>query len=89
MLVERVKQDWRTAGLDAPTAALLEFAVKLTTTPNAVSEADLEKLRSGGFGDEEILDATLIVSLFNFMNRLTHALGLSGQEAHQSHRTAG
>ena len=65
--------------------ALLEFAEKLTAFPSGVTAADTERLREAGFADEEILDATLIISLFNFMNRLTHALGLTGEEAHGSH----
>lgn len=87
--MEKVKRDWRSAGLDAQTVALLQFAEKLTRTPDAMCEADVQALRAGGSADEEILDTTLIVSLFNFMNRLTHALGLSGEEAHRSHQQQG
>ncbi len=85
-LVQNVKTNWRDAGLDQPTTALLEFAEKLTSSPSAMSESDVQSLRAVGFSDEEVLDTTLIVSLFNFMNRLTHALGLTGEEAHRSHK---
>lgn len=51
-----------------------------------MSQIEVQALRAAGFRDEEILDTTLIVSLFNFMNRLTHALGLTGEEAHRSHQ---
>ncbi|MBI2821953.1 MAG: peroxidase [Acidobacteria bacterium] len=84
-MVEKVKGDWRAAGLDPETCALLEFAEKLTLDPRQVAQADLEALRASGFGDAEIIDATLIVCLFNFMNRLTHALGLSGEDGLRSH----
>jgi uncharacterized peroxidase-related enzyme len=85
-LVETVKKNWREAGLDPQTRALLEFAEKLTSSPHAMSEGEVQTLRATGLSDEQILDATLIVSLFNFMNRLTHALGLTGEEAHRSHQ---
>lgn len=73
--------------LDPQTTALLEFAEKLTSSPRAMSEIEVQALRAAGFSDEEILDTTLIVSLFSFMNRLTHALGLTGEDAHRSHQS--
>ena len=75
-LVERVKTNWRDAGLDPQTTALLEFAERLTSSPRAMSEIEVQALRAAGFSDEEILDTTLIVSLFNFMNRLVEGMGI-------------
>ena len=44
-MVDRVATDWRTAGVDAQTQALLEYAEKLTREPNACGAADIERLR--------------------------------------------
>ena len=49
VLSERIVQDYRRAGLDAKTHAMLDYAVKITRTPVDCDEADIEKLRSLGF----------------------------------------
>lgn len=85
-LADAVRENWRAVDLDDPTRTLLEFAVKLTTTPGQTNKDDVERLRVRGFDDGEILDAVLIVCLFNFMNRLADGLGLTGDEARRRHR---
>jgi alkylhydroperoxidase family enzyme len=48
-MVDRFARDWREAGLDEPTRALLSFAEKLTDECAAVTRADIDDLRSHGF----------------------------------------
>ena len=55
--------------------AALRHAEKLTRRPEAVQEADLEALRAAGWDDRAILDLTLIVGYFNFVNRVVMGLG--------------
>ena len=69
-----IKSDHTTASLDAPTRALLDYAVKLTKTPAAVTEGDVAALRAAGFGDRAILDAVEIVGYFNYINRIADGL---------------
>lgn len=38
--------------------------------------SDLESLRRQGLGDEAILDAVQVTSLFNYYNRLAEGLGV-------------
>lgn len=54
--------------------AVLDYAFKLTATPHAMTEADVQRLRDCGLSDEDILAVNLIASYFNFANRV--ALGL-------------
>lgn len=61
-------------------AALLEYATKLTLTPEKVEESDVRKLKDVGFSDEEILNACLTVSYFNFVNRVALGLGVEFNE---------
>lgn len=56
--------------------AMLDYAMKLTQEPAAVSERDIEKLRSAGFSDEDILEINLVTSYFNFVNRVAEGLGV-------------
>lgn len=84
VLGDRITFDYRRAGLDARTTAMLDFAVKLTCTPAACDEADVEILRGHGFSDEAIFDIAEVAAMFNFTNRLASATGmLPNREYHR------
>ena len=55
---------------------IVRYAEKLTTAPGAMTESDLGELRAEGLGDADILDLTLIVGYFNFVNRIAVGLGV-------------
>lgn len=76
VLGDRIVMDYRRAGLDARTTAMLDFAVKITVTPVECSPADHDALRRFGFSDEAIFDIAETASLFNFTNRMASALGM-------------
>jgi uncharacterized peroxidase-related enzyme len=75
-LVHAVAEDWRSADLPASTRAALAFAEKLTSSPTAMTRADVAGLRTAGFTDEEIHDITQITAYFNYINRVADALGV-------------
>ncbi len=79
-MVDRFAEDWRTAGLDEPTVALLEFAEKLTKTPAAVGADDVERLREAGFDDQGISSAVQVVAYFNYINRVAEGLGVDPED---------
>ena len=54
----------------------MDYAWQITTDATALSEADTGRLRAHGFDDEAILQATLIASWFNYVNRVADALGV-------------
>lgn len=56
--------------------ALVRYALALTRTPAGVSEAHVQELRDAGLSDREILQANLVVSYFNFVNRIAEGLGV-------------
>lgn len=56
--------------------ATLEFAEKLTQTPSAMREADVQKLRDVGWTDRDILDIVQVCAYFNFRVRVVDGLGL-------------
>ncbi len=76
VLGDRITFDYRRAGLDTRTMAMLDYVVKLTRTPVACEEADLERLRAHGFSDEAIFDIAEVTAMFNFTNRLASATGM-------------
>ena len=55
---------------------MLDYGVKLSRAPHAVSEADIETLRAVGFDDGGILDICQVVSYYNYVNRLADGLGV-------------
>ncbi len=71
-----VQTDYRSAGLTPREVALLDFAVKLTTTPSGGGRQDLDALRSHSFSDEQLVDAVQCISYFNFINRVLDGLGV-------------
>lgn len=76
--------DYKQADLDPQTRAILDYAVKLTLTPAAMAESDIEHLRSVGLNDQQVLSTVAITCVFNFMNRLADGLGVEipdGREA--------
>ena len=55
---------------------MLTFAVKLTKTPAAMDDADVEALRSAGFSDRDILDIVEVVGYYAYANRIADGLGI-------------
>jgi uncharacterized peroxidase-related enzyme len=76
-LVAQIKQDHTQANLDPADRAMLDYAAKLTRTPAAVGEADVEGLREAGFEDRAILDIAQITAYFAFVTRLADGLGVT------------
>jgi alkylhydroperoxidase family enzyme len=50
--------------------------VKLTQSPAAVEQADVDKLRQAGLSDQAISDAAQVISYFNYINRIAEGLGV-------------
>jgi len=75
-LVEQVKIDYRGASLDARDRAMLDYAVKLTRTPDRILDADILELRGQGFDDAGILDICQVTCYYNYVNRLASGLGV-------------
>jgi len=76
VLLAAIDDDWRTAGLSDQRLAMLEYAVKLTVTPGAMVEADVEALRQAGFSDRDILDIVEVTAYYAYANRVADGLGV-------------
>lgn len=59
---------------------MLDYAVKLTRDPGAMTVGDARALRTAGFDDHAILDICQIVSYYNYVNRLADGLGIELEE---------
>lgn len=79
--VQLLGRNYQTAGLNGNDTLLCRYAIDLTLHPHDTGrEKETERLREGGFDDRAILDATLVVSYFNFVNRIVLALGVEAEE---------
>lgn len=76
-LLAAVEHDWRDAGLDSKRLAMLGYAEKLTLTPGAMVEKDVQALQDAGFSDRDILDITEVVGYYAYVNRIADGLGVS------------
>jgi uncharacterized peroxidase-related enzyme len=76
VLGDRITLDYRRAGLDDRTTAMLDYAVKITLHPVECSEADIVRLRSVGFSDAAIFDIIETAAMYNFTNRIASATGM-------------
>ncbi len=74
--VESIARDWRRAGLGAADTALCEYAEELSNAPGTIGPAGVGQLRSAGFDDRAIHDATQVIGYFNYINRLADGLGV-------------
>jgi uncharacterized peroxidase-related enzyme len=71
--------DHRTADLSEADRGLCDFAVKLTLTPGAADERDVQRLREHGFDDEAISVAAQVIGYFNYINRVADGLGVDDE----------
>ncbi len=72
----QLANDYAAAPLEPRERALLDYAAKLTRTPDQMTEADLNPLREVGLLDRAILDAVLVIAYFAYVNRIADALGV-------------
>jgi uncharacterized peroxidase-related enzyme len=75
-LGELMAFNYRAAELPARQREMLDFAVKLTERPHEVGEADRQRLRDAGLGDEDIFDVSEVAAFFNYTNRVAHAVDM-------------
>ena len=77
----QLKEDYTQLPLSAVDRLLCEYAERLTREPAfADREIASEELRAAGLSDRAILDATLVISYFNFVNRMVLGLGVDLEE---------
>jgi uncharacterized peroxidase-related enzyme len=74
-VMQRIQQDGVAATLEPRQKAIVDYAVKLTRDPAAITPADAAPLRAQGLSHLDILDLTHAVAMFAWANRLMQTLG--------------
>lgn len=73
----QLAEDYTAAALDPADRVMLDFVVRLTRDPAAITPEEIETLRAAGFSDRAILDIVQITAYFAFVNRLASGLGVT------------
>ncbi|MGN6465281.1 MAG: peroxidase-related enzyme, partial [Rhizobiaceae bacterium] len=76
VLGEMMAMNYRVAELTPKQKAMLDFAVKLTETPDRIEETDRQALRDAGFTDRDIWDIASVAGFFNMSNRVSAAVDM-------------
>ena len=76
VLGELMVMNYRAADLPKKQRAMLDFAAKLTETPDKMTEEDRKALRKAGWSDRDIWDIAATASFFNMSNRMAAAIDM-------------
>ncbi len=75
--LRKLMVNYREVDIPGNDMALCKYAEEVTLRPQNIEEIDpTAPLREIGFSDAAILDATLVVAYFNFVNRMVLSLGV-------------
>lgn len=80
LLADQVAVNYRRADITARESAMLEYAVKVATASDHLSEQDKQVLIDHGFSNEDIWDIASISAFFGMSNRLANALDMQPNE---------
>jgi uncharacterized peroxidase-related enzyme len=80
LIADQVAIDHRKADITPRQKAMLDFAVKLARTPEAVAEPDRAALRAHGFSEEDIWDIGAITAFFALSNRMAHLIEMRAND---------
>ncbi len=79
--VTQLKKDFTQANLTNKELALCTYAKAITLNPGKAADTDVTiPLKNNGLSDAAILDASLVVAYFNFVNRMVLSLGVNLEE---------
>jgi uncharacterized peroxidase-related enzyme len=73
---EQIVKNPQSAEITPCQKKLLEYAGQITHGAYRVTDCQVKELRQSGWTDEQILEATVVASLFNDINRIADSLGV-------------
>ena len=74
--VLEIARDHHAAGLDEVDVAIMDLAERVVDDATSIEDADLERLRTLGLSDPEIMDVILVASARCFFSKTLDALGV-------------
>ena len=83
-LGELIAINYRAAELSNRHRAMLDFAVKMTVSPDTILEEDRQALRDAGFSDRDIWDIANVTGFYNMTNRVAAAVDMQPNPEYHS-----
>jgi uncharacterized peroxidase-related enzyme len=78
-LVRHLATDPASASLPPAERAIVDYALKLTRAPRAMTRSDVLALRGHGLSDAEIFEVAFAAAYFNYTNRVAEGLGVEAE----------
>lgn len=78
--IDEFIKDYRSIDLKPEVTIVLDYAANLTSSPHTINQDSVNQLKNFNWSDEDILLINLIVSYFNFVNRIALGLGVEFTE---------
>ena len=79
-IADQIAVNYRKADITPRQRAMLDFAMRVSTEANRVSEEDFTAIASHGFSDDDIWDIAAISAFFALSNRLANFTGMRPNE---------
>ena len=76
LLADFIATNYRQAPISRRQEVMLEFALKVSLTPESLQEGDFALLADEGFDSDDIWDIGAIAALFSLSNRMAHLMAL-------------
>ena len=76
LVADQVAINYRKADITPRQKAMLDLAMKVSLSAQAVTDADLDEARKHGFSDEDIWDITAIAAFFALSNRMANVTNM-------------
>lgn len=76
LVADQVAINYRKADITPRQKAMLDLAMKVSLSAQAVTDADLDDARKHGFSDEDIWDITAIAAFFALSNRMANVTNM-------------
>jgi uncharacterized peroxidase-related enzyme len=75
-IADQIAINYRKADITPRQKAMLDFAMKVSTEANKISEQDFAEVTAYGFSDDDIWDITAIAAFFALSNRMANVIGM-------------
>jgi uncharacterized peroxidase-related enzyme len=76
LIADQIAVNYRKADITPRQRAMLDFAMKVATASQLVSDADFAALAGHGFSDDDIWDIAAIAAFFALSNRMANVTGM-------------
>ncbi|GLR93022.1 MULTISPECIES: peroxidase-related enzyme [Bradyrhizobium] len=80
LIADQVAVNYRKADISPRQKAMLDFAMKVSTDAQRISEDDFAVLQPHGFSDDDIWDIAAVAAFFALSNRLANFTGMRPNE---------